>query len=264
MQGFLRTYADGNLQTPADAAVVIPTVLRPQLQQALESVLRQNFSGRIHILVGIDNRRGDLALLDAACAARPPHCSVQVFWFGFSTSTRHGGLHAAGDGGSLRCALTYLANSPFVAYLDDDNWWHADHLTLLRAAIEHADWGFALRWFVHPQTRRPIAVDQWESLGPGKGVFNEKFGGFVDPSCLMINKLACPLAAPYWNLPLAADPMSADRNVFSFLSRAHKKWKGSGQASVFYTLNTNDALHPARVRALGDAYTKAGEVAPPA
>jgi glycosyltransferase involved in cell wall biosynthesis len=263
MQGFLRTYADTNIQTPADAAVVIPTVLRPQLKPALESIFRQQFNGRIHILVGIDSPQGDLALLDEVCATRPPHCTVQVFWLGFSTSTRHGGLHRPGDGGALRCALTYLANSPFVAYLDDDNWWHPQHLVLMRNAIGEAEWGFALRWFVHPETRRPIAVDTWESVGPGQGIFNEQFGGFVDPSCLMINKLACPLAAPYWNFPLKGDPMSADRNVFNFLSKAHKNWKTSGKASVFYTLNANDGLHPLRVRIMGDAYTKAGELVEP-
>ena len=264
MQGFLRTYTDSQLQVPADAAVVIPTILRPQLRPALESIFRQRFAGRIHILVGIDSPRGDLAIVDAACATRPANCTVQVFWLGFSTSTRHGGLHSPSDGGTLRCVLTYLANSPFVAYLDDDNWWHPDHLRLLRAAVEQAEWGFALRWFVHPQTRRPIAVDTWESVGPGLGIFNEKFGGFVDPNCLMINKLACPLAAPWWNCPLPGNPGTADRNVFNFLSRNHKKFKGSGQASVFYTLNANDGLPPMRVRTLGDAYVKAGEVAPPA
>ena len=41
MQGFLRTYADGDLQCSMDAAVVIPTVLRPYLRQALESVFAQ-------------------------------------------------------------------------------------------------------------------------------------------------------------------------------------------------------------------------------
>jgi hypothetical protein len=257
MQGFLRTYGETDLQPPADTAVVIPTVLRPQLQPALVSIFRQNFAGRIHILIGVDSLQGDLSVIDAACASRPPHCTVQVFWLGYSTSTRHGGLHRPGDGGTLRCALTYLANAAYVAYLDDDNWWGPDHLTQLRAAVARAEWGFALRWFVHPQTRRPVAVDTWESVGPGQGIFQEKFGGFVDPSCLMINKLACPLAAPYWNFPLAGDPMSADRNMFHFLSRSHK-WQGTGQASVFYTLNAKDGLHPMRVRLLGAAYEQAG------
>ncbi|HET6308351.1 MAG TPA: glycosyltransferase family 2 protein [Rhodopila sp.] len=257
MQGFLRTYADTDLQPPMDAAVVIPTVLRPSLTQALHSVFAQDFPGRIHILVGIDAPRGDLAQIDAACAARPPNCAVQVFWPGYSTAVRNGGLTPPGDGGALRCILTYLANSPYVAYLDDDNWWDPAHLTQMRQAIDDADWAFALRWFVHPVTRRPVCVDTWESLGPDQGLFKETFGGFVDPSCLMINKVTCPLVAPHWNFPLAQDPMSADRNVFAFLKQRHRP-HGTGNPTVFYTLNAKDGLHPMRLRLIGPAYDAAG------
>jgi hypothetical protein len=258
MQGFLRTYADTDLQQPMDAAVVIPTVLRPSLTQGLHSIFAQRFPGRIHILIGIDNIRGDLALIDAACAARPPNCAVQVFWPGYSTSVRHGGLTPPGDGGALRSVLTYLANAPYVAYLDDDNWWEPEHLYQLRRAMDDAEWAFALRWFVHPGTRRPVCVDIWESVGPGQGIFKEHFGGFVDPSCLMINKVACPRAPHHWNFPLANDPMSADRSVFAFLKENHKP-RGTGRPTVFYTLNANDGLHPTRLRLMGSAYDEAGK-----
>lgn len=260
MQGFLRTYADCDLQQPMDAAVVIPTILRPHLRQALESVFAQQFGGRIHILVGIDSPRGDLDLIDAACFRRPSHCAVQVFWPGFSTSVRNGGLMPPGDGGALRAMLTYLANSPYVAYLDDDNWWDPNHLTQMRGAIDGAEWAFALRWFVHPETRRPVCVDMWESVGPGLGLFNDSFGGFVDPSCLMINKVACPLAAHHWNFPLPGEPMSADRSIFAFLSRTHAP-RGTGRPTVFYNLQPNDGLHPVRLKLMGAAYDQAGQMA---
>ena len=260
MQGFLRTYADSDMQQSMDAAVVIPTVLRPRLKQALESVFAQNFPGRIHILIGIDTIRGDLALIDRVCAARPSNCVVQVFWPGYSTSTRHGGLTPPGDGGALRTILTYLANARYVAYLDDDNWWDPKHLYQMRRAMDDAEWAFALRWFVHPETHRPVCVDIWESVGPGQGVFSEKFGGFVDPSCLMIDKVACPSAPHYWNFPLRDDPMSADRNVFAFLSSQHKP-RGTGQPTVFYTLNANDGLHPFRLKLMGHTYDEAGRPA---
>jgi hypothetical protein len=259
MQGFLRTYADHDLQQPMDAAVVIPTVLRPHLKQALHSIFAQSFPGKIHILIGIDSPLGDLDLIDAACQLRPSHCAVQVFWPGYSTSSRHGGLTPPGDGGALRCVLTFLANSPYVAYLDDDNWWAAEHLRDLRLAMAEADWTFALRWFVHPQTRRPICVDVWESVGPGQGVFKQRFGGFVDPSCLMINKVACPQAVHHWNYPLSGDPMSADRSVFAFLSRNHRA-RGTGRPTVFYQLNAADGLHPIRIQQMGDFYEEAGKV----
>lgn len=260
MQSFLRTFADTDLQMPMDAAVVIPTVLRPCLKQAVESVFAQDLAGRIHILIGIDAIRGDLALIDDICASRPAHCAVQVFWPGFSTAARNGGLMAPGDGGALRAMLTNLANARHVAYLDDDNWWAPGHLRLLRRAIDDAEWAFSLRWFVHPETRRPVCIDIWESVGPGQGVFNELFGGFVDPSSLMIDKIACPYAAQFWNLPLSGDPMSADRNVFGHLSRNHKA-RSSGQPTTFYTLNANDGRHAWRLEMMGAAYEEAGRPA---
>jgi hypothetical protein len=258
MEGFFRTYSDTNLQAPMDAAVVIPTVLRPSLRQALESIFAQVFSGRIHVLIGIDQIAGDMTMIDQICTSRPSHCAAQVFWPGYSTAVRHGGLTPSGSGGALRAILSYLANSPYVAYLDDDNWWAPTHLSDLRRAIDKADWAFSLRRFVHPVSRRPICVDIWESVGPGQGLFNGNFGGFVDPSSLIINKLACAPAPQYWNFTLERDPMSADRQVFAYLSRHHKA-RGTGEATSFYTLNPNDMLHPFRVQFMGQLTTKPGK-----
>jgi hypothetical protein len=260
MQGFLRSFSDDQLQAPFDAAVVIPTVLRPSLRQALEGIFAQNFGGRIHVLVGIDTPKGELDAIEAACALRPRHCTVQVYWPGYSTSARHGGVMKPGDGGALRSVLTYLANSPFVAYLDDDNWWGPNHLKWLRTALAQAEWGFSLRWFVHPETRRPVCVDRWESVGPGQGVFNERFGGFVDPNCLMVNKLACPLAAHHWAMPMFNNPMLSDRSVFAHLAQTHK-WRGTGRPTTFYTMNAADGLHSIRVQRMGAQYEAAGKPA---
>lgn len=260
MTSFLRTYADdpNALQQRMDAAVVIPTMLRPSLVQAVRSVFAQQFDGRIQILIGIDKPQGALDLLDAACAERPPNCVVQVLYPGYSTSARHGGLSPAADGGVLRCVLTYLANSRCVAYLDDDNWWDPLHLQSLRRALDGAQWAFARRWFVHPESDRPVAVDRWESVGPDAGVFKERFRGFVDPSCLMIDKTACPDAPPAWNFPLLSrDGRSADRRVFRVLSTRYRG-VGTGTATVYYRMNPSDILHKPRLRRLGSAYEEAG------
>ena len=168
-----KTYADADfdLQRPADVAVVMPTIIRPTMKEALQSVFRQAPVRRIQILIGIDRPDGDVGIIEAICAERPAHCCINVIYPGYSTSMRHGGLHPAYDGGVLRCVLTYLANSRYVAYLDDDNWWADNHLSSMLAAIKDHHWAFALRWFVHPDTRRTICIDQWESVGPGRGVF---------------------------------------------------------------------------------------------
>ncbi len=263
MNGFIRTYADAGLclQDRFDVAVVMPSVLRPTLRDALRSIFAQEMIGRVQVLLGIDVPAGDLSLLDAACAERPAHCAVQVFYPGYSTSVRHGGLGKPHDGGVLRCVLSHIANSPYVAYLDDDNWWRPDHLHLLRQAMREADWAFSLRWFVHPVSRRAICVDQWESVGPQQGVFREPFGGFVDPNCLMLNKVTCEGVLSWWNRPLRGDPvaMSGDRSVFAALCRSFTG-AGTNQPTSFYTVNPTDILHATRLRLMGAAYEEAADL----
>ncbi len=265
MTSFLRTYAHAgfNLQQPFDAAVIIPTILRPVLIDALNSIFTQDFAGRIQVLLGVDAPSQDPTMLEHACKGRPPNCVVQTFYPGYSTSTRHGGLSPACDGGVLRTVLTYMANCPYIAYLDDDNWWAPNHLRTLKAAIEGVGWAYSLRWFVHPVTRQPICLDEWESVGPGRGVFQKRFGGFVDPSCLMINKLRCADTIPVWREPLLNDPkgQSADRNVFDLLRRAYRG-VGTEAATVYYQLDPDDPNHVARLHWLGDRYEDAGPAAP--
>ena len=257
MLSYLRTYADDGavLQQRMDVAVVIPTVLRPSLIRAVQSVFAQQFVGRIQILVGVDQPQGQVEVLDAACSGRPSNCFVQVLYPGYSTSAQNGGLCPAADGGVLRCALTLLANSPCIAYLDDDNWWDPAHLQSMRGAlVGGAQWAFALRWFVHPVSELPIAIDRWESVGPGGGVFNARFGGFVDPSCLMINKTACPDAALAWNFPLFSEDLkTADRRVFQLLNQQYRG-VGTGAATVYYRMNPTDPNHKVRIQRLGALY----------
>jgi hypothetical protein len=261
VSSFLQTYADAmtRMQDPFDVAVVVPSVLRPQLAAALRSIFAQDMPGRIQVLIGIDTFDGDLSLVEAVCIERPAKCAVQIFYPGYSTSRRHGGFGLAHDGGVLRCVLSHIANSRFVAYLDDDNFWRPDHLRLLLDAMNQADWAFSLRWFLHPVSHRPICVDVWESVGPGRGLFKEAYGGFVDPNCLMLNKLTCEGVLPWWNRPLRTDAsgMSADRSVFAALCKSFKGL-GTNQPTTFYQMNPADPVHDARLQLIGDAYHRAG------
>jgi hypothetical protein len=266
MTSLLRSYGDpATLQQPAEVAVVIATILRPTLVQAVDSIFAQAFPGRIQILIGVDLPAipADLSdRLDAACANRPAHVVVQALHPGYSTSARHGGVTASYFGGALRCVLSLLANSRHVAYLDDDNWFHPDHLRTLRDAALRASWGWSLRWFVHPDTSRPICIDTWESVGPGQGIFSDRFGGFVDTNCLMLDKRHCERALLGWNTPMHSNIRGAgeDRLVFDILRRQSNL--GTGQATSYYRMGPSDGLHPLRLHKMGARYEAAGQLAP--
>jgi glycosyltransferase involved in cell wall biosynthesis len=245
------------LQKPYNVSVVIPSIGRKEIIKAISSIFEQNVN-RIQILIGIDKPKESLLFLDDFLESCPKHITVNIFYPGYSTSVRHGGITLAQDGGDLRSTLTQLANSKYVAYLDDDNWWESTHLSDLLAAIKNKAWAFSLRYFVHPDSKNIICIDEWESVGPGKGIFLQKFGGFVDPNCLIIDKELCWQCISLWNIPLNGDlkGMSADRNVFNFLKN-HSAPGVTGKANAFYVLDPNDGLHNHRLSLFGENYHKA-------
>ena len=235
------------VQTPFDAAVVIPTLLRPSLLRAIRSVFAQDLAGRVQILVGIDIAEGDRAIIECLRHECPGHMHLTILDPGYSTSIRHGGLYSNRYSGALRTILTYLANSRYVAYLDDDNWLAPDHLSSLLTAIGDVDWAYSWRWFVSPSDSTPLCIDDWESVGPGAGVYLEQFGGFADPSTLMIDKLACHDVAPLWAIGPFQDGGGEDRVVFESL-RTRYRGSGTERATCYYQMHERDAMHLQRVQ----------------
>ncbi|MTJ84027.1 MAG: hypothetical protein F8N37_23825 [Telmatospirillum sp.] len=211
-------------QTPAEVAVVVQTILRPGLEKAVRSVFSQDFAGRIHLLVGVDTHQGGTALLDRLAADCPARISMTILDPGYSTSRRHGGIYPNAYGGSLRTILSFLANSRLVAYLDDNDWYGADHLSTLVAAIKGRDWAWSGRWLVHPDGSLPICRDEWDSVGTRAGINSGRYGGFVQPSGLMLDKEACHFILPLWSLAAFPDGSGEDRLVFDEL---HKTLAGA-------------------------------------
>ena len=223
-----------DLQTPFDVAVVIPTILRPSLGRAVRSVFRQDLGGRVQVMIGIDRALGDPGILDELRGECPDNMAMTVVDPGYSTSARNGGLYRVRCGGSLRTVLSLLANSPHVAYLDDDNWWAPEHLSTLRAAVEGFDWAYSLRWYVDPRDDAPFAVDRIESTGPGQGMY-VALGGFVDTNCLMLDKRRCHWIVPAWCVPGNARDEGEDRVLFKALCANHAvAW--TGRPTVYYTV----------------------------
>jgi hypothetical protein len=203
-------------QRPFDTAVVMQTVGRPTLIQAVQSVFSQDIDGRIQILLGIDKWAGeDYSVLDEVRQQCPGHIDLVVLDLGYSTSGRHGGLYSNNYGGALRTILTYMANSRYVAYLDDDNWFAPNHLSTLLQAIQGKAWAFSRRHFVDAKSGNELCEDDWESMGPGQGVYAEIRGGFVDTSSFLIDKLACHHAIPAWSEAPYKGGVGEDRHFFS-------------------------------------------------
>ena len=223
-------------QAAATVAVVIPTILRPTLLRAVRSVYSQDFDGTIQVLIGVDVATGDTGLLDTLRAECPPHVTLSVLDLGYSTSQRHGGLYSNHYSGALRTILSFAANARHVAYLDDNDWFGRDHLAALMRAVQGKSWAFSLRWFVDEPTLLPITRDEWNSLGPDRGIDAERFGGFVSPATLLLDKLACESVLPLWSHALGTSGTGEDRRVFAAL-RGGFPWGATEAYTSFCTLS---------------------------
>ena len=222
------------MQTPFDAAIVMTTVVRTTIVQALRSVYAQDFDGRIQLMVGIDRWVGEKALLDAVIAEAPSHVAVTVLDLGYSTSVAHGGLYPSRYGGAMKTILAYAANSRYVGFLDDDNWYVPGHVAALRRAIDGKDWAFTLRYFVDAASGELLCPDTFESVGPGAGIYAASEGGFVDANCYLIDKLACHDAFIEWAMTRYEGGTGGDRQVHGKLRR--RPYGATGEHSVYYRL----------------------------
>jgi hypothetical protein len=221
----------------------MPTIVRDSLIESTASVFTQNYSGCIQLLIGVDICKGDADILNQILKNAPEHVTVTLVEPGYSTSTRHNGVHSAQDGGALRTILSFLANSRYVAYLDDDNSWHPDHLTHLRKAIRGVEWTCSLRWLVDEDSLKKLAIDRWHSVGIGKSLLEGFEDGFADPNTLMIDKLACASLLHLWSVEVegGSDLSGADRRFFRSLQK-YKSHRPSDKATVYYRIRKNNIL----------------------
>jgi hypothetical protein len=232
-------------QEEAEVAVVLQTVLRPSIERAVRSVFQQDLTGRIHLLIGVDKRLGDPRIVDRLLASCPRHVGVTLFDPGYSTSLRHGGVHTNFFGGALRTILSFAANSRYVAYLDDDDWYAEDHLSSLLAAVRGKDWAFSQRWFVNPYNLESMCVDTLENLGPGAGLYADH-GGFACPSSLLIDKRACAPLLHLWSQAGRSAGDAEDRVFFRALCKHSKSSGASNRPTVHCIIKPEDGMHSLR------------------
>lgn len=101
----------------AHVVTVVPTYRRPELlAKAVDSALAQDVPG--HVVVVVDDGAGLAGLPDD-----PRVVAVSL--------SRH-----RGHSGLVRNVGLGLVESEYAAFLDDDNTWRADHLSLCLAALE--------------------------------------------------------------------------------------------------------------------------------
>ncbi len=218
----------------------MPTIGRAVLGRALNSIFDQDYAGSIQVLLGVDKPCELDETVKAIIDGKPDHISVLIMQLPFSTSIRHGGVHLALDGGAIRSILSYMANSRYVAYLDDDNVWEIPHLRLLHSAIQGRAWAFAQRKLIDEVTQQPLCIDRWDSVGPYRGRFAGQ-GGLVDPNCIMVDKTVVGAQLGQWSQTLNGRPsVEADRCFFA--SIRDERFGEVSEATVQYGVRYTSVL----------------------
>jgi hypothetical protein len=222
-----------------DAAVIIPTTLSRDLGRPLRSVFAQDLDGSVQILIGIDVAKGSRDALEALRRECPPRMEMTIVDLGYSTARQRGGFYNVWSGGAIRTILSYAANSRYLAYLDDDNWWAPPHLSDLLGAVAGVDWAYTYRWYVDPATLEVMCLDEWESMGPERGMYAQDWNGFVDTNCLLIDKRKCHWVLPAWSVPKNRKGAAPERVVLDRLHPGHAS-RCTEKATAYYVVRDSD------------------------
>jgi GT2 family glycosyltransferase len=157
-------------------SIVTATTGHPGLRRCLASVQGQSYPRIDHLLVvdGPEHTERVEAALRAVTAHR---CPLRVIAL----------PHATGrDGHRVYAASTFLVDTDYVAFLDEDHWLDPDHVESLVSAVTDAgaDWGFALR---------KVATED--------GEFDDESDGGEHPvgvSCHLLRTEAAVRVSPLW------------------------------------------------------------------
>jgi hypothetical protein len=206
------------------AAVIIATTGAPEVRTAIESVLAQSHP-RIRPCIVIDGlafkARFDETMRGLALDAS------------FVTLLNE---NVGGDGfygHRIYAAFTHLVNADYVLYLDQDNWFDADHVASAIDTIERkgVDWCYSLRK-ICDRTGSFLLNDDCESLGKWTGW---KDAPLIDTSTYCLRRSIAVQIAGCWH-----GGWGQDRVVFAALRQHFPRFECTGRYTVNYRLDGNE------------------------
>lgn len=179
--------------------IITATVNHPFLTHAVESVRAQVYPEVEHVIV-VDGPEFERPVRKTLERIDPLPRNLHVFVLPKRTGANGWCSHRIVSG------LPFLLDSPYVAYLDQDNWYEPDHLTSLMTELERtkSPASYSLRR-IFDQARTFICNDECQSLGTLHNSFDTPGRGHIDSNCwLLSHRLATQLAA-HWLSPKVGD-----------------------------------------------------------
>jgi glycosyltransferase involved in cell wall biosynthesis len=197
--------------------VITPTTGASYLRQAIESVKNQTYDNIQHLVVVDGQPKGRVI------AREYPH--LDIIDLPYPT-----GLDRF-NGHRIYGASVYLAKGDLVCFLDEDNYFDANHIESLVNVIQNGnDWAFSLRKIVDKENNY-VCNDDCESLGKWESCIGDFF---VDVGCFFLPKMIAIQTSPIWYRK-AREPgvPEVDRMLTHVLRNNNLKYDTNGD----YTLN---------------------------
>jgi glycosyltransferase involved in cell wall biosynthesis len=201
--------------------IITPTTGSDQLYDALASVEKQTYENIEHIIVvdGLEYVKKANSIIEGSKA--------KVIYLPHNTGADNYNGHR------IYAAVSFLMNGDYVCFLDQDNWFEANHVESLMDVIQSGmQWSYSLRKIVD-QSGKYICNDDCESLGNWLSVLDDRF---VDVNCYMIPKMAAISFAPYW-YRRARHPQEqpeVDRMLSLFMMNTFTRSGTNGEYTVNY------------------------------
>jgi hypothetical protein len=217
--------------TSNSVTIITAATGHPNLVKCLRSVQKQTWSHVEHLVVTDGPEHAEKvqkAVVAAAAATKPLHLLALPFATGKERWNGHR-IYAAGS---------FLCNTEFVCFLDEDNWLDPDHAESLIAAASDAGshWAFALRKIVDLQGNF-ITLDECESLGNLHPIFQHDQIHHIDANCYLMRRELAVLCASNWYVATRTPKkLEPDTAICRFLFQNFPKGASNRRHTVNYTV----------------------------
>ena len=205
------------------ATVIIPTTGSPELNDAIDSVLKQTYETKCYVVAdGVQAHSKTRLITDNFLNRKNmERCFLPL-------NVGANGFY----GHRVYAAFTHLIDTDYVLYLDQDCWFDHNHVQSCIETIEKndLDWSYSLRK-VCDKDGEYICNDDCESLGKW-----QTFQGtnHIDTNCYCLKTSVAIKLAQVWH-----GGWGQDRVFLSVLSQHFKKFDCTGEYTVNYKVGGN-------------------------
>jgi hypothetical protein len=205
------------------ATVIIPTTGSKEVQNAIESVLKQSYNTKCYVIVDgeqyAEKTNSILSEFDKNANLKVCYLPINVGANGFY-------------GHRVYAAFTHLIDTDYVLYLDQDCWFDENHVSSCVETIKNKnlDWCYSLRK-IYDKDGKYICNDDCESLGKWKTYHGVNH---VDTNSYCISTQVAIRLASVWH-----GGWGQDRVFLSAISQHFTKFDCTGLYTNNYKVDGN-------------------------